>query len=79
MTLLTYGVPNLALFDFDGTITSTDTFTPFVSAAVKAHGAWWDRLLLLPLLGAYKWVPMRRRRCARAPRAWPLGGGRRPR
>ena len=27
---------NLALFDFDGTITNADTFTPFVYCAVKA-------------------------------------------
>jgi hypothetical protein len=34
MPLQRRGVPNLALFDFDGTITSHDTFTPFIYYAV---------------------------------------------
>jgi phosphatidylglycerophosphatase C len=45
---------NLALFDFDGTITRTDTFTAFLRYAVRRQrqlAAW---LLLSPLLGAYK-------------------------
>jgi HAD superfamily hydrolase (TIGR01490 family) len=45
---------NLALFDFDGTITTADTWTPFVrltaSAPRKAAGA----IALLPVIVAYK-------------------------
>ena len=45
---------NLALFDFDGTITRADTFTPFLRYAVRRQrqlAAW---TLLWPLLVAYK-------------------------
>jgi HAD superfamily hydrolase (TIGR01490 family) len=45
---------NLALFDFDGTITRTDTFTAFLRYAVRRErqlAAW---VVLWPLLVAYK-------------------------
>src|SRR5690349_17283949 len=41
---------NLALFDFDGTITSNNTWTPFLKAAVRP-GRWVvGRVLLFPLI-----------------------------
>jgi HAD superfamily hydrolase (TIGR01490 family) len=59
---------NLALFDFDGTITDSDTFTPFIYLA-----AGWKRIalcvpLLSPLILAYKlgWLPATRMRAAAA-------------
>ncbi len=66
----------LALFDFDGTITYADTFVPFVRLAagpLRAAALW---LPLFPLLLAYRkgWVPAStvRREVARAA----LGGRR---
>jgi phosphatidylglycerophosphatase C len=45
---------NLALFDFDGTITHADTFTPFIYYAVKPWRMAIGKLLLGPLIAAYK-------------------------
>jgi len=45
---------NLALFDFDGTITSKDSFAPFVQASAKPSRALAGRILLLPLIVAYR-------------------------
>jgi phosphatidylglycerophosphatase C len=47
-------VRNLALFDFDGTITSNDTFTPFILQAVKPTRLALGKLVLSPLIAAYK-------------------------
>jgi phosphatidylglycerophosphatase C len=47
-------VTNLALFDFDGTITSRDTFTPFVFHAVAPARLATGKLVLSPLIAAYK-------------------------
>lgn len=47
-------MPNLALFDFDGTITSTDTFTPFIFHAVEPTRMALGKIVLSPLIAAYK-------------------------
>jgi phosphatidylglycerophosphatase C len=41
---------NLALFDFDGTITSNNTWTPFLTYAVRPSRMVVGRLLLLPVI-----------------------------
>lgn len=45
---------NLALFDFDGTITSRDTFTPFVMRAVGPARMAVGKVVLSPLIAAYE-------------------------
>ena len=45
---------NLALFDFDGTITTKDTFTPFILYAVESKRLAVGRVVLSPLIVAYK-------------------------
>jgi HAD superfamily hydrolase (TIGR01490 family) len=45
---------DLALFDFDGTITTSDTFTPFVMRAVPRGRLAWGTALLSPLILGYK-------------------------
>jgi phosphatidylglycerophosphatase C len=45
---------NLALFDFDGTITTKDTFMPFVLHAVDPLRIAAGKLVLSPLVVAYK-------------------------
>jgi phosphatidylglycerophosphatase C len=45
---------NLALFDFDGTITFGDTFTPFIYYAVDPRRLAVGRLVLSPLMVGYK-------------------------
>lgn len=45
---------NLALFDFDGTITTQDTFTPFVLHAIDPLRIAVGKVLLSPLVVAYK-------------------------
>lgn len=45
---------NLALFDFDGTITHCDTFTPFMKEVIPSSRLFWGRLLLLPTLLGYR-------------------------
>jgi HAD superfamily phosphoserine phosphatase-like hydrolase len=45
---------NLALFDFDGTITSTDTWTPFMRRAVRPSRLRISRVLMMPLVIGYK-------------------------
>ena len=44
---------NLALFDFDGTITASDTFTPFLRFAVRRRRVLAGAVLLAPLSIAY--------------------------
>lgn len=57
---------NLALFDFDGTITSRDTFKPFLYFAAPRRVAF--AALLAPLVAAHRagWVPTTRLRAAGA-------------
>jgi phosphatidylglycerophosphatase C len=45
---------NLALFDFDGTISSSDTWTPFMRLAVRSSRLVVARGLLLPVVIGYK-------------------------
>ena len=45
---------NLALFDFDGTITEGDTFTPFLRFAVRPDRIAVGRLVLAPVVLGYK-------------------------
>ena len=45
---------NLALFDFDGTISYGDTFTPFLRFAVEPKRIATGRLLLSPVIAGYK-------------------------
>ncbi|MEO7191905.1 MAG: HAD-IB family hydrolase [Vicinamibacterales bacterium] len=45
---------NLALFDFDGTITSSDTWTPFMRSAVRPVRLLAGRVLLLPVVVGYR-------------------------
>jgi phosphatidylglycerophosphatase C len=45
---------NLALFDFDGTITFGDTFTPFLHFAVEPRRLTLGKLVLAPVIAAYK-------------------------
>jgi phosphatidylglycerophosphatase C len=49
---------NLALFDFDGTITTGDTFTPFLRFAIPAIRAIVGGLVLTPVLVAHRlrWI-----------------------
>jgi HAD superfamily hydrolase (TIGR01490 family) len=45
---------NLALFDFDGTITFGDTFTPFLYFAVESKRLAAGKVVLAPIVAAYK-------------------------
>ena len=45
---------DLALFDFDGTITTTDTWTPFMQLAVRPARIVAGRVLLSPIVVGYK-------------------------
>ena len=45
---------NLALFDFDGTLTVADSFTAFVFSAVPPTRLAWGKVLLAPLVVSYK-------------------------
>ena len=45
---------NLALFDFDGTITVGDTWTPFMRLAVKPARQAFARFVLIPAYARYK-------------------------
>lgn len=47
-------MPNLALFDFDGTITSKDTFTAFVHYAMSPARLLLGKAVLSPLIVGYK-------------------------
>jgi phosphatidylglycerophosphatase C len=47
-------VPNLALFDFDGTITFKDSFTPFIFYAVEPTRMALGKVVLSPMIAAYK-------------------------
>jgi phosphatidylglycerophosphatase C len=59
---------NLALFDFDGTLTRADTFTPFLRFAASPRRMFWGTLLLTPMILPYKLglVPATRMRAAAA-------------
>jgi HAD superfamily hydrolase (TIGR01490 family) len=59
---------NLALFDFDGTITSTDTFTPFIHFATPRYRLVPGMVLLSPLILGYELglMPATRLRAAAA-------------
>ena len=45
---------DLALFDFDGTITNRETMPDFMRAAVRSHRLWFGSVLLLPFILGYK-------------------------
>jgi hypothetical protein len=45
---------NLALFDFDGTITERDTFSSFLRFAVRRHRIVLGALLLSPVVFCYR-------------------------
>ena len=45
---------NLALFDFDGTITTKELFRPFLEFAVPSIRLRWGSLLLAPMVLGYK-------------------------
>ncbi len=45
---------NIALFDFDGTITNTDTFTKFIFFATNKRRLRLGRFILLPTIIRYK-------------------------
>ncbi len=45
---------DLALFDFDGTITDNNTFTPFIRYAVGRKRMMFGRFLLTPVIVGYK-------------------------
>jgi phosphoserine phosphatase len=47
-------VPSLALFDFDGTITFSGTFLPFVYRAVEPTRMAVGKVVLSPLIAVYK-------------------------
>lgn len=46
--------PALALFDFDGTLTTTESFPAFLRSAVPKSRLRWGGLLVLPLVLAYR-------------------------
>jgi phosphatidylglycerophosphatase C len=45
---------DLALFDFDGTITDRETMPDFMRAAVRPHRLWLGSILLLPFIFGYR-------------------------
>jgi HAD superfamily hydrolase (TIGR01490 family) len=45
---------NLALFDFDGTITASDTWTPFMRVAVRPSRMRLAMVVLAPVIAGYK-------------------------
>ncbi len=45
---------DLALFDFDGTLTDRETMPDFMHAAVRPGRLWLGKVLLLPLIVGYK-------------------------
>jgi len=58
---------NLALFDFDGTITTQEMFRPFIEFAASPRRLAWGGALLAPMVVGYKlgWLsPNLMRRCA---------------
>ena len=46
---------NIALFDFDGTITNCDTFTPFVKAVIPRKRMRVGKILLTPLIIGHRY------------------------
>ena len=64
---------DLALFDFDGTVTKGDTYSPFLRFAVRPHRVALGGILVSPLILAYRlgFVSASRARPRRRPRAWP--------
>lgn len=47
-------MPDLALFDFDGTLTHCETFPRFVRSVVPAERLRWGRWRLAPLVAGYR-------------------------
>jgi HAD superfamily hydrolase (TIGR01490 family) len=47
-------LPNLALFDFDGTITTNDNFTAFVRMVVSPWRLALGKIILMPFIVGYK-------------------------
>lgn len=47
-------MPDLALFDFDGTITTCETMPAFMYRAVPARRQVWGRVLLAPWVAGYR-------------------------
>jgi HAD superfamily hydrolase (TIGR01490 family) len=45
---------NLALFDFDGTLTHADSFRPFLRYAASPGRLFWGTLVLTPMILGYK-------------------------
>lgn len=45
---------NLALFDFDGTITSREMFPDFIRSAIAPRRLAWGRIVLAPLIAGYR-------------------------
>lgn len=45
---------NIAFFDFDGTITQNDAFTPFIYRTANPKRIKWGKLMLLPYIVGYK-------------------------
>ncbi len=56
---------DLALFDFDGTITTTDTWTPFMRLAVRPARILAARVLLSPIVIGYRLGLVSATRCRR--------------
>ena len=46
---------DIALFDFDGTITNCDTFTPFVKAVIPRRRMRVGKILLTPLIIGHRY------------------------
>ena len=57
---------NIAFFDFDGTITSGDSFLPFIRSAAPRHRVFAGALCLSPMIAGYHlgWVPAPRIRAS---------------
>jgi phosphatidylglycerophosphatase C len=55
---------NIAFFDFDGTVTTSDSFLPFIRGSVPQYRILAGTLYLSPLITGYRlgWVPARRMR-----------------
>lgn len=47
-------MPDIAFFDFDGTMTSADTFSPFIFQAIPSKRLRLGKVLLAPLIIGYK-------------------------
>ncbi len=47
-------ISNVAVFDFDGTLTKGDTLLPFLRMVVGKGQFWWGMMLLSPILIGYR-------------------------